>query len=182
MDEAATRQSAGRGPRVPLPAGDDGRDPAADDRQRARPAGRVWPGERLHPRARFPPLESNAVPRANSATLDPLARPDLTAEPLILSVPDTGGRYHPMPLQDTRTDVSAVPGKRTSGTAAGHSAVAPPRRQAELPADARRTDAPTPHAWVIARTQANGPGDYPAVRRAQDGFAITPTSRTRRNC
>ena len=126
-----------------------------------------------HVRA-FPPIEFKAVPWANFDTLYSLAWLDLTAEPLILSVPDTGGRYYLMPLQDMWTDVFAVPGKRTSGTGAGHFAVVPPRWQGELPADAGRIDAPTPYAWVIARTQANGPGDYPAVRRAQDGFAITP--------
>lgn len=88
-------------------------------------------------------------------------------------------RYYLMPLQDMWTDVfAAVPGKRTSGTRAGHFAVVPPPPwQGKLPADMGRIDAPTPYVWVIARTQANGPGDYPAVNRVQDGFAITPLSR-----
>jgi hypothetical protein len=129
-----------------------------------------------HMRA-FPPIEFKAVPWANFDTLYSLAWLDLTAEPLILSVPDTGGRYYLLPLQDMWTDVFAVPGKRTSGTRAGHFAVVPPRWHGELPADVSRIDAPTPGAWVIARTQTNGPGDYPAVNRVQDGFAITPLSR-----
>lgn len=125
----------------------------------------------------FPPIEFRAVPWANFDTLYSLAWLDLTAEPLILSVPDTGGRYYLMPLQDMWTDVFAVPGKRTSETGAGHFAVVPPRWQGELPADAGRIDAPTPYAWIVGRTQANGPGDYPAVNKVQDGFVITPLSR-----
>jgi hypothetical protein len=129
-----------------------------------------------HMRA-FPPIAFRAVPWANFDTLCSLAWLDLAGEPLILSVPDTGRRYYLMPLQDLWTDVFAVPGKRTSGTRAGHFAVVPPRWHGELPARVRCIDAPTPCVWVIARTQANGPEDYPAVNRVQDGFAITPLSR-----
>jgi hypothetical protein len=75
-----------------------------------------------HVRA-FPPIEFKAVPWANFDTLYSLGWLDLTTEPLILSVPDTGGRYYLMPLQDMWTDVFAVPGKRTSGTGDGVGAV-----------------------------------------------------------
>jgi hypothetical protein len=67
-----------------------------------------------HVRA-FPPIEFKAVPWANFDTLYSLAWLDLTAEPLILSVPDTGGRYYLMPLQDMWTDVFAGPASAPAG-------------------------------------------------------------------
>lgn len=55
-----------------------------------------------HMRA-LPPMEFRAVPWASVDTVYSLAWLDLTVEPLILSVPDTGGRYYLMPLQDMWT-------------------------------------------------------------------------------
>lgn len=125
-----------------------------------------------HMRA-LPPVEFKAVPWPSFDTLYSLAWLDLTEEPLIVSAPDTGGRYYLLPVQDMWTDVVAVPGKRTTGTRAGHFAVVPPGWQGELPPGVRRIGATTPYLWVIGRTQVNGPEDYPAVHRVRDGFTIT---------
>jgi hypothetical protein len=129
-----------------------------------------------HMRA-VPPVEFKAVPWPNSDTLYSLAWLDLTAEPLILSAPDTDGRYYLLPVQDMWTDVFAVPGKRTTGTSATHFAIAPAAWRGELPDGVRRIDAPTPVAWVMGRIQTDGPEDYPAVNQVQDGLAVTPLSR-----
>ena len=43
---------------------------------------------------------------------------DLREGPLVLSVPDTGGRYYVMPFMDAWTNVFAAIGKRTTGTEA----------------------------------------------------------------
>lgn len=124
----------------------------------------------------FPSADFRSVVRPNFDTLYSSAWIDLSKEPVIVSSPDTQGRYFLLPMIDMWTDVFAVPGKRTNGTKAANYLLVPPGWKGNVPSDLERIDAPTPYVWIIGRTQTNSPNDYDAVHKVQAGYNITPLS------
>jgi hypothetical protein len=134
----------------------------------------------------YPTAAMREVVRPNFDTLYSLAWLDLTKEPLIVSVPNTDGRYYLLPMLDMWTDVFASPGWRTTGTQAGNFLVTPPGwrpdlrerfvEELKLPKDTQRIEASTSYVWIIGRTKTDGPPDYDAVHKIQAGYHITPLS------
>ena len=134
----------------------------------------------------YPSASDRIVVRPNFDTLYLIAWLDLVKEPVIVSAPDTNGRYYLLPMLDMWTDVFASPGWRTTGTQAQHFLVAPAGwrpdlrdrfiEEFRLPKGTQRIDAPTSKVWIIGRTKTDGPQDYDAVHEIQSGFKVTPLS------
>ena len=143
------------------------------------PAGRVpgfGPHNMFHSFAEYPAGDFKTVVRANFDTLYSSAFLDLTKGPVVVSVPDTGGRYYLLPMLDMWTDVFASPGWRTTGTEAADYLLTPPGWTGTVPSGMTRISAPTPYVWIIGRTKTDGPHDYDAVHKIQSGYKVTPLS------
>jgi hypothetical protein len=124
----------------------------------------------------FPDPSFTDVVAPNVDTLYSSAWLDLRAEPVILSLPYMGERYHVMPMLSGWTDVFAAPGSRTTGQDGGDFAVCPPNWYGELPADVARIDAPTTMVWIQCRTSAAGTKDYLAAHALQNNYLLSPLS------
>ena len=124
----------------------------------------------------YPPADFKGVVRSNFDTLYSIAWLDLTDGPVVVSAPNTGGRYYLLPMLDMWTDVFASPGWRTTGTQAGNFLITPPGWSGNVPEGFTRINAPTPYVWIIGRTKTDGPSDYDAVHKIQAGYKITKLS------
>ena len=124
----------------------------------------------------FPDATFTDGVRPNADTLYSTLWFDVSREPLIITVLDSGGRYYLLPMLDLWTDVFASPGKRTTGTGPQRFAIVGPQWSGKLPAGVDLVRAPTSSGWLSVRIQTNGPSDYEAVRAFQSRLCATPLS------
>lgn len=124
----------------------------------------------------FPSPAYKGIVGANSDTLYSLAWLDLSAEPLLLDLPDTGRRSFLMPLIDAWTEVFICVGPRTTGTAGGTYGLVGPGWSGSLPEGIQRIDMPTNLVSVIVHFHAREGGDLEAGRAIQQGLSLTPFS------
>ena len=99
---------------------------------------------------------------------------DLVNGPLVVNVPDTGGRYYTFQFLDAFSNAFAYVGSGSTGTAAGAYAIVPPGFSGPLPAGVTRVDAPSNTVWLLGRTLVRDAADLPAVRQLQSQYAVTP--------
>ncbi len=125
---------------------------------------------------RYPDASFRDVVRPNADTLYSTLWYDVGKEPLVLTLPNTAGRYHVVPIMDMWTDVFATLGTRTTGNDGGTVALVGPHWQGTLPKGMRMVRSPTDMGWIIGRIQTNGADDYAHVHTLQAGYAAAPLS------
>jgi hypothetical protein len=101
---------------------------------------------------------------------------DLSREPLVLSVPDTKGRYYIMQMLDAWTNVFAAPGSRTTGTGKADFAIVGPGFKGMLPPGLKKIESPTNLVWIIGRYYTLDKADFEAVYAIQSQVKLTPLS------
>jgi hypothetical protein len=113
----------------------------------------------------------------NHDTTYTVAQFDLSQGPLVIDVPDTGGRYYVLQLLDAYSNTFRYIGRRTTGTDAGSFALVPPGFAGALPAGVSRIESPTPLVWLLGRTLVRDEAEIPAITPLLTGYTATPLER-----
>jgi hypothetical protein len=136
------------------------------------PGGLGAPVNQFSQRQRFPDDKFTTIVRPNADTLYSSLWYDVTNGPLVIDVPDSGGRYYLMHLMDAWSETWGATGSRTTGTGAQRLMIVAPGWTGTAPAGVELLRSPTNMGWLLGRTQTNGPADYDAVHRFQTGMTI----------
>lgn len=142
----------------------------------SRPNGSRAPINQFAHKRAFPDARFTDVVSPNADTLYSIAWLDLSAEPIVLSVPPMGDRYYVMQLLDAWTNVFASPGSRTTGSAKRDFAIVGPWWSGGLPPNVREIRSPTNIVWVVGRTETDGKSDCSQVHAIQNQYLLTRLS------
>jgi hypothetical protein len=119
-----------------------------------------------------PSVQTVVTPNVDTAYT--VAWLDLINGPMVVNVPNTGGRYYTFQFLDGFSNAFAYVGSGSTGTRAGSYALVPPGWTGSLPAGVHRISAPSTTVWLLGRTLVTGPADLPAVKHLQDQYETTP--------
>jgi hypothetical protein len=122
---------------------------------------------------------ARAVTTPNNDTLYSSAWLDLSQGPLLLTVPDTAGRYYSLAFMDAWTNNFAYVGRRTTGTKAGRYFVAGPDWRGDVPDGHAPIRAPTNLVWLLGRTLVDGADDLAAAGAIMRGYTLSPSAEPR---
>ncbi|WP_133064300.1 DUF1254 domain-containing protein [Sandarakinorhabdus cyanobacteriorum] len=120
----------------------------------------------LVPRLKLADASSREVTTPNNDTLYGSAWLDLSQGPVFFTIPPLN-RYHSAALMSITSDVVALLGTRTVGTAGGRYAIVGPNFAGDLPRGVEMVRSQSNDAWLLVRVVVNGPDDLAA---AADGL------------
>lgn len=125
---------------------------------------------------RFPglvtPTNSGNLRAPNNDTLYFSGWFDISEQPVIIRVPDTGGRYYTIAVTNQYAEVSHI-GRRTTGTGAGYFALVPPDWSGTLPAGVQPWPVETPRGWLLGRMLVDGTADLDTAQALVDAIWMT---------
>lgn len=99
---------------------------------------------------------------------------DVGPSPVVLTLPDTAGRYYVIALVGADLNTFAYVGRRISGTAARRVAIVAPDWRGAIPAADQVIRAPTRDIYLNLRVLVDGPEDLASAHAVQDGFQTIP--------
>lgn len=103
---------------------------------------------------------------------------DLTAEPMVLSLPSVGDRYVIFPLQDSWGNIDNVIGTRTVGDVKGNYLISGPDWKGDAPEGMKQYQLHTNIGFIPGRTTVKSPEDAKEVAATiQNEYMLTPLSR-----
>lgn len=109
----------------------------------------------------------------NNDTVYSVSMLDLSVGPVLLHVPDTGGRYYVLQFVDAWTNNFAYVGTRATGNGEGTFLLTPPGWDGAVPAGATQIACPTRIATIVGRWACAGEEDLPAIRALQADLTLT---------
>jgi hypothetical protein len=123
----------------------------------------------------YPAVDNHCCAAPNADTLYTIAWLDVSIEPWVVQVPDTGGRYYILPFLDGWSEVFFVASPGTTGSKAQTYVVTGPGWSGALPPGVTQLRSPTGMVWMLGRIYCTGtPEDYRAVHALQDRFSVVP--------
>jgi hypothetical protein len=112
----------------------------------------------------------------NIETLYGMAWIDVTAEPQVLSVPDTHDRYYAIMLIDAYMTTFKYISRRETGTKAGVYVITGPGWCGALPPNVVQVKSPTDLVVAFARTLVKGESDFGHAQAIQAQYSLGPLS------
>lgn len=110
----------------------------------------------------------------NNDTVYSLAQLDMGVGPILLTVPETAGRYYVLQFVSAWTDNFAYIGHRATGSDAGRFLLVPADWAGQTPDEVTVVRVPTRIASIVGRWAVDGDDDLPAVHALQDATILTP--------
>ncbi len=120
----------------------------------------------------IPDASTTGTAHPNADFLYSQAWLDLSKGPVVLTVPDTKGRYYLLALLDAYTNVVASIGKRTTGTEKRQFAIVGPGYKGAVPEGTSEVKSPTDLAWIFGRTAVEDKGDLANATKIQDQYKL----------